>query len=105
MQLIRTKGRGAKEAEKLLVALESRSGAALDTVLPAVRRIVADVRKRGDRAVFSYAAKLDGLANYEALRVSAKETAAAWESADPKLREALTTAANQIREFARRQMP
>ena len=55
MQLIRTKGRGAQVAEQTLAALERRSGTSLDAVLPAVRRIVADVRKRGDRALFRYA--------------------------------------------------
>ena len=47
MKLIRTKGRGAQQAAEMLAALERRGGAALDTVLPAVKRIVADVRKQG----------------------------------------------------------
>ena len=46
-------------------AAERRGGAALDAVLPAVKRIVADVRKRGDRALLRYAAKFDGLAGPE----------------------------------------
>ena len=61
MKLIRTKGRGAAQTAAILAALERRGGAALDTVLPAVRRIVTDVRKRGDRALFRYAAQFDGL--------------------------------------------
>jgi len=40
MKLIRTKGRGAQQTQALLAALEQRGGAALDAVLPAVRRIV-----------------------------------------------------------------
>ena len=55
MKLLRTKGRGAGKAEEALAALEKRSGAALDGVLPAVQRIVADVRKKGDRALLRYA--------------------------------------------------
>ena len=47
--------------------LERRGGAALDAVLPAVKRIVSDVRKRGDRALLRYAAKFDGLARPERL--------------------------------------
>ena len=58
--------------------LERRGGAALDAVLPAVRRIVADVRKRGDRALLRYAAEFDGLAGAERLRVTQEEMAAAW---------------------------
>ncbi len=53
MKLIRTEGRGAQAAAETLAALERRGGAALDAVLPAVKRIVADVRKRGDRALLA----------------------------------------------------
>jgi histidinol dehydrogenase len=66
---------------------------------------VADVRKRGDRALLRYAAKFDGLAGPNAMRVTRKEMAAAWKALDPALRDALTTAAAQIRRFAERQMP
>ncbi len=105
MRLIRTKGRGAQAAAETLAALERRGGAALDNVLPAVRRIVTDVRKRGDRALLRYAAQFDGLAGAEVLRVTPGEMAAAWKSLDPSLREALSIAAKQIRGFAKRQMP
>jgi histidinol dehydrogenase len=105
MKLIRTTGRGAKETAKAIASLEQRGGAALDAVLPAVKRIVGDVRKQGDRALLRYAAKLDGLAGVAALRVSQEEMAAAWEAIDPALREALSAAAGQIRAFAQRQMP
>ncbi len=105
MNLIRTKGRGAQAAAETLATLERRGGAALDSVLPAVRRIVTDVRKRGDRALLRYAAQFDGLAGAEALRMTPVEMAAAWKSLDPELREALSTAAKQIRGFAKRQMP
>jgi histidinol dehydrogenase len=105
MKLIRTKGRGAEVAAETLSALERRGGAALDSVLPAVRRIVTDVRKRGDRALLRYAAQFDGLAGAAVLRVTAEEMAAAWDALDPALRKALSTAAKQIRRFAERQMP
>jgi histidinol dehydrogenase len=105
MKLIRTKGRGAKAAAETLAALERRGGAALDAVLPAVKRIVADVRKRGDRALLRYAAEFDGLAGPELLRVTPEEMTTAWGAIDPALREALSTAAKQIRGFAKRQMP
>ena len=105
MKLIRTKGRGARQAAEILAALEDRGGAALDAVLPAVRRIVADVRRQGDRALLRYAAKFDGLAGARALRVTPGEMAASWKSTDPAMQEALTTAANQIRSFAVSQLP
>ncbi len=59
MKLVRTTGRNAREAAKTLAALEQRGGAALDSVLPAVERIVADVRKRGDRALLGYRPRPD----------------------------------------------
>jgi histidinol dehydrogenase len=79
-------------------------------VLPAVKRIVANVRRRGDRALLAYAAEFDGLSgpgatNIAALRVTPEEMAAAWKALDPALRDALRTAAAQIRGFAKRQMP
>jgi histidinol dehydrogenase len=105
MKLIRTKGRGAAQTAETLAVLERRGGAALDGVLPAVRHIVADVRKRGDRALLRYAAQFDGLKGAGDLRVTQEEMAAAWNSLDPAMREALSTAAKQIRAFAKRQMP
>jgi histidinol dehydrogenase len=105
MKLIRTKGRGAKVAAEMLARLERRGGAALDQVLPAVKRIVADVRKGGDRALLGYAAKFDGFAGPTALRVTPEEMAEAWKELDPALRDALNTAADQIRRFAKLQMP
>jgi histidinol dehydrogenase len=105
MKLIRTKGGGARQTEELLAQLEDRGGAALDAVLPVVRRIVTDVRKKGDRALLRYAAQFDGLAGISALRVTPEEMAAAWESVEPAMREALTTAAEQIRAFAVSQLP
>ena len=105
MKLIRTQGRGARDAAALLAKLEKRGGAALDTVMPAVQRIVGDVRRGGDRAMFRYAAKLDKLEDRTRIRVSAEEMAEAWAAMDEALRDALTTAAKQIRAFAKKQMP
>ncbi len=105
MKLIRTTGRNARETAKTLAALERRGGGALDAVLPAVERIVADVRKSGDRALLRYAAKFDGLVGPAALRVTQDEMASAWKALNPALRNALTTAAKQIRNFAQQQMP
>lgn len=105
MKLIRTKGRGAQAAAKTIAALEQRGSMAMDQVTPVVKRIVNDVRKRGDSALLGYAKQLDGLRGPEELRVTAEEMAAAWKAVDPALRDALRTAAAQIRSFAKRQMP
>jgi histidinol dehydrogenase len=105
MKLIRTKGRAAQQTAEILAALEDRGGAALDAVLPAVKRIVADVRKQGDRALLRYAAQFDGLAGADALHVTPEEMAAAWDGLTPAMRKALTIAADQIRAFAVAQLP
>lgn len=105
MKLIRTKGRGAAQTAELLAALERRGGAALDAVLPAVRRIVADVRAKGDPALLRYARRFDSLPNPAALCIGREEMQAAWEATDPALQSALETAARQIRAFAQKQMP
>ncbi len=105
MKLIRTSGRGARQAEEVLAALERRGGAALDAVLPTVKKIVAGVRKSGDRALLRYAAQFDGLTGADAMLVTREEMANAWEALDPALRQALSTAAAHIRGFAQRQMP
>ena len=105
MKLIRTKGRGAREAAAKIAALERRGGAALDAVLPAVKHIVTAVRSRGDHALFRYAAQFDGLNDESQLRVTPEEMESAWKAIDPSLRAALITSAAQIRAFANRQMP
>lgn len=105
MKLIRTGGRGAQAAAMTIAALERRGSAALDAVLPAVRRIMAEVRKRGGPALLSYAARFDGLAGADALLVTKDEMAAAWNALDGALRDALRTAAERIRGFAERQLP
>ena len=105
MKVVRTTGRGSAQAQETLAALERRGGAALDAVLPAVKKIVADVRKGGDRALLRYAAKLDGLVDAGALRVTKEEMTAAWAATSAEMQDALRTAAEQIRGFAVEQLP
>jgi len=94
------------ERSAKLVAEISRRGAA-DTarVEPAVRKIVNDVRRRGDKALRRYAVKFDGLAADDSLLVSPEEMKAAWMSADDSFKEALKAAAKNIRQFAKWQLP
>jgi histidinol dehydrogenase len=105
MKIIRTTGRGARQTAETLSALETRGGASLGTVLPAVERIVRDVRKQGDRALLGYAAKFDGLRDAATLRITPEEMASAWDAVSDEMRSALTTAAAQIRAFAVNQLP
>jgi histidinol dehydrogenase len=70
-----------------------------------VRRVIADVRKRGDRAVCKYAERWDGLRPQESLQVSEQEIQAAWKSAAPELKASLRSAAANIRRFCEWQKP
>ena len=69
-----------------------------------VRPILDDVRKRGDRALLEYARRFDGFIG-RSVRIPEKELRAAEQGLSPQFREAVETAAANIRAFARRQMP
>jgi histidinol dehydrogenase len=70
-----------------------------------VRRIIADVRRQGDRALRKYAERWDSLRPQESLQVSEQEIHAAWKSAAPELKASLRTAAANIRRFCEWQRP
>jgi len=74
-------------------------------VEPVVRRIIADVRRRGDFALRKYAKRWDSLRPQESLQVSEQEIQAAWKSAAPELKASLRTAAANIRRFCEWQKP
>ncbi|MGC1784267.1 MAG: histidinol dehydrogenase [Acidobacteriaceae bacterium] len=105
MKLVRTYGKSAKEAERLLGRIEERSSTAASRVEPAVKRIVSDVRRKGDTALRKYAERWDRLTPGDPLRVGSDEMAAAWEQTPRELRKAMQIAAANIRRFARWQMP
>ncbi len=92
-------------AAEACVGALARRGSRLDEVEPAVRRIVQEVRQKGDGALLKYARSLDGLAARQALRVSHSELRAAWKSAPAELRNALRTAEKNIRQFCQWQRP
>ena len=69
----------------------------------AVKRILRDVRVRGDAALRDWAARLDGFPSDAPLRVSPEALAAALQALDAPTRAALETAADRVREFHRRQ--
>lgn len=79
--------------------------ARLSAVEPQVRRIIRDIRQRGDRALRRYAERWDGLPSRATLQVPERQIEAAWKSADPKLRESLIAAAANIRRFCEWQRP
>jgi histidinol dehydrogenase len=87
-----------------VAALAERGATDLAEVEPAVRRIVSDVRRNGDRALRRYACRWDKLGQGEALRVSEEELYEAWERTEPELRDAIEHAAGNIRRYAEWQM-
>jgi histidinol dehydrogenase len=105
LEILTAGGRGAKKVERLLRSLEQRGAANLDRVERTVRRIVADVRHGGDRALLAARAHFDGMSRKQPLRISPGELHRAWEESTPELRAALRLAARNITEFAKRQLP
>ncbi len=93
-----------KAAERVVSQLERRASR-LDEVEPAVRKIIAAVRKGGDKALVRYATLWDGLPKAQPMRVSAEEIEAGWKATPPETRQALKQAAANIRRFARWQLP
>src|SRR3954470_16586127 len=70
-----------------------------------VARIVADVRKNGDRALRKYAQKFDALERNQPLQVSDEELSRALDAVPREFRSALEAAAKNIRKFAEWQKP
>ena len=95
---------GAKR-DRFVRALEQRGASDLAEVEPAVRRIVSNVRRNGDRALRRYAARWDGLGSGEPVRVPEADLHDAWERTAPDLREAITQAAGNIRRYCEWQKP
>jgi histidinol dehydrogenase len=91
-------------AEAYVSKLEGR-GSRLEEVEPAVRKIVVDVRRNGDRALRKYARKFDELRPTESLRVSDSELRKAWKKASAPLKAALQVAERNIRQFCEWQKP
>ena len=92
-------GRDGRAIERLIATRTNRSG----TIAARVARIVADVRARGDRAVWAYARKLDGLTG--ALEIDADEIESGARSTPANVRRALREVAKNIRKVARAQLP
>ena len=104
MKLVKTFGRGAKVAQELIATLEQRGAVNTAKVEPAVRKILADVRKGGDAALLKYAAKFDGLVKGQGLLVSREEMQTAWEDTAPELQAAMMVARGNILAFAEAQL-
>ena len=93
-----------KAAERAVAQLQGRASR-LEEVEPRVRRIIQGVRKGGDKALARYATLWDSLEKGQAIRVTQDEIDEAWRATPADTRDALKTAAANIRRFANWQMP
>jgi histidinol dehydrogenase len=91
--------------DRFVRAVERRGATDLAEVEPAVRRIVNDVRRNGDRALRRYATRWDGLEKNEPVRVADAELRNAWEGISTELRDAIAQAAANIRRYCEWQKP
>ncbi len=89
------------DGDNLPESMRERSRAIFGEPLPpsqAVRRILSDVRQRGDAALREWTHKIDGI-ELDAITVDPAEFAAALETIPTDLRAALEFAAERIRQF------
>ncbi len=91
--------------DRFIRALEQRGTRDLAAIDPAVRRIVNDVRRNGDRALRRYATRWDGLGKKEPVRVPETDLHEAWQKTPSELQEAIRQAAGNIRRFCEWQKP
>ena len=103
MKLVRTYGRTVQAAAELIESIERRGAVSTAKVEGVVSKILADVRKHGDKAVLEYATRFDQLAKGASLLVPRAEMQAAWETTAPKLQQAMSIAQGNIRRFAEAQ--
>ncbi len=90
----------ANQAEKIL----ARRTARLEEAEAVVKPILDAVRKKGDKALIDYARKLDKL-DRDTVLVPQAELQAAAQELRPEFRSAVKVASNNIRGYARLQMP
>ena len=93
------------EFKKFLAAILARRGGDSAGIDAAVSKIIADVRKRGDRALIDLTARFDRVKlTSKTLRVTPAERQSAINHIPPEDRRALELAADRIAEFHRRTM-
>ena len=91
--------------DKKLEEIKNRGAIMEGDYLQIASDIIADVRKRGDTALFEYTKKFDKFdINKENIKVSRKEIEEAYKNTDEKLIEAIKKAKENILSFHKMQM-
>lgn len=98
-------GPQAAAAREAIATLTDQRAAPWERVLPQARRIVDSVRRGGEPALLRLRSKFDNISPQTPLRIPDVELQLAWESTPEPVRQALKTAARNIRAFATRQRP
>jgi histidinol dehydrogenase len=91
--------------DRFVRAVEERGAHDLAEVEPAARRIVSNVRRKGDSALRRYAQRWDGLGSSEPLRVPETDLHEAWQRTSSELQDAIARAAGNIRTYCEWQKP
>ena len=100
--MLKTSGRGFDAALKRIVARNRGNGAGVDETVAA---IVRAVREKGDRALFEFTRRFDGVKlDRRSVEVSKKEIAAAVKEVPARNLRTLRLAARRITAFHRRQL-
>jgi len=103
MKIVEIKKGNIERQLKDLRRSSSLSDPELET---ATRKIVEDVRKNGDKALFRYTKKFDKIElTRKTVKVSAKEIENAMSSVPRKLASDLRKAAKRVRDFHKRKLP
>jgi histidinol dehydrogenase len=105
MRLVKTFGRSKATAAALIETLQRRGAVNTRRVEPTVRKMLTEVRQRGDRALVKFATLFDGLKKGQELQVSREDMKTAWDETAPELQAAMLVARGNILAFAEAQMP
>ncbi len=93
-----------KETDEAVKArIFERAQADIAGAMDAVRPIIADVKKRGDAALMTYAKKFDG-ADLKTIKAGEDEFARAEKNLDGKIKDAIRFCAENVRRFHEEQM-
>ena len=91
------------DPRQIVARLRRPGGFLSEEVREASRRIVADVRDRGDEALLEYTERFDGV-RPESIRIPSGEIRSAREALDGEVEESLRIAIENVRSFHKREM-
>jgi histidinol dehydrogenase len=101
--LVKKRDARAREPHEVVGELRRPGGFLSEEIRTAARRIVEDVRERGDAALLEYTERFDGVKPRE-IRVPRTEIDRATEFLSPDLRESFVVAIENVRAFHEREM-